>query len=226
LRNPKPIGRRPSTDPFKTCVDCGETKPRTEEFFYRRGVASWQSACKTCRYERSQRWITENPERARQRWKQYRESNQKQFRHYDAQFRERHAEKLREKRRTPEWRAKKNAYQRKVRQERPEYRIRGQLGGQLNTLLARHVQSGAFRGKSFVERFGYAPEELRVHLERQFTKRMSWQNYGTYWEIDHTVPCRLFKLPEETRACFALTNLRPLPKVENRRKQGRRLHLL
>ena len=26
------------------------------------------------------------------------------------------------------------------------------------------------------------------HLESQFTDRMSWDNYGTEWEVDHIIP--------------------------------------
>jgi hypothetical protein len=40
---------------------------------------------------------------------------------------------------------------------------------------------------------------------------MYWSNYGTEWHIGHRMPCRQFDLtdPEELKACYSYTNLRP-----------------
>jgi signal recognition particle GTPase len=64
-------------------------------------------------------------------------------------------------------------------------------------------------------------KKLRQYLEKQFTKNMSWDNYGKNgWVIDHIRPCASFDLskPEEQRKCFNYTNLQPLWAEENRRK--------
>ena len=49
---------------------------------------------------------------------------------------------------------------------------------------------------------------------------MSWDNYGSYWDIDHIIPCASFNLDnlEEQKKCFIFTNTRPLSKIENQRK--------
>lgn len=74
---------------------------------------------------------------------------------------------------------------------------------------------------------GYTRRELRRHLERQFTRGMSWDNYGcrTGWVIDHIVPKRLFDI-EDVRHAYAITNLRPLAMTANLQKAGIRHHLL
>ena len=35
---------------------------------------------------------------------------------------------------------------------------------------------------------GYSAQDLKIHLEKQFTSEMSWSNYGSYWHIDHKIP--------------------------------------
>ena len=49
---------------------------------------------------------------------------------------------------------------------------------------------------------------------------MSFENYGSYWHIDHVIPCSLFNLEEENeiRNCFKWTNLQPLEAHENMSK--------
>lgn len=64
--------------------------------------------------------------------------------------------------------------------------------------------------------------QLRQHLESQFTSEMNWDNYGTYWEIDHIIPQNLFKIKTEQdrdfQICWSLANLRPLEKSLNRQR--------
>lgn len=73
----------------------------------------------------------------------------------------------------------------------------------------------------------YSIEELKQHLESQFTPEMTWNNMGEYWEIDHIIPQNLFHYESEQdkqfKICWSLKNLRPLEKVKNksRPKDGR-----
>jgi hypothetical protein len=66
---------------------------------------------------------------------------------------------------------------------------------------------------------GYTREELRQHLERQFTDGMGWHNAGV-WHIDHIKPKNLFDPtdPEQVAQCWAMHNLRPLWGSENCRR--------
>jgi hypothetical protein len=67
---------------------------------------------------------------------------------------------------------------------------------------------------------GCTVEEFRIHLEAQFTHGMTWENYGTLWEIDHIKPCALFDLTqqEQVAECFNYRNMQPLEKRANRSK--------
>lgn len=60
-----------------------------------------------------------------------------------------------------------------------------------------------------------------VHsIEMQFDDKMDWGNYGKYWDIDHVIPQRMFDFSKENhvRACWSLSNIRPLRIEENEAK--------
>ena len=87
------------------------------------------------------------------------------------------------------------------------------------TRLSTLVRVGGVKGFSITrEILLYTGNQLRNHLENQFTPLMNWMNYAQYWEVDHIRPCKDFDLTElnQCRECFALENLRPLPLTENR----------
>jgi hypothetical protein len=67
---------------------------------------------------------------------------------------------------------------------------------------------------------GCSIEDFKKHLESQFTKKMNWGNYGSYWHIDHIMPCSSFDHTDERQIsiCWHYTNMRPLEAVENMRK--------
>lgn len=60
-------------------------------------------------------------------------------------------------------------------------------------------------------------------LEYLFDSRMSFDNYGSYWEIDHVIPCSKFDLSnlENQQQCFSWINTRPLEKTKNRSKNDK-----
>lgn len=70
------------------------------------------------------------------------------------------------------------------------------------------------------QRCGYTAEDLRKHIESQFTPEMNWNNYGIYWELDHITPRFKFYYEsyndEQFKQCWALNNLRPLEITVNR----------
>lgn len=84
-------------------------------------------------------------------------------------------------------------------------------------------------GRSWQEILGYTAKQLRQHLERQFTKGMSWDNYGE-WHVDHIVPVAEFRFtsPDDDafKQCWALSNLRPLWAKDNLSKRHKRTHLI
>ena len=45
-----------------------------------------------------------------------------------------------------------------------------------------------YKSQATLDLIGCSREEFLLHLEKQFTKEMNWENYGTYWEVDHIIP--------------------------------------
>ena len=70
--------------------------------------------------------------------------------------------------------------------------------------------------KSWEALVPYSIATLVAHIEEQFDDVMSWNNYGSYWHIDHIVPRDYFvKHPSDDKdylfnCCWSLINLRPL----------------
>ena len=84
----------------------------------------------------------------------------------------------------------------------------------MNVLRARVREAIKNRGgiKSFktMELISCSVSKCMKHLEKQFTKGMSWKNHGK-WHIDHIKPCASFDLRKvsEQKKCFNYKNLRP-----------------
>ena len=104
----------------------------------------------------------------------------------------------------------------KKRMENPHNRIAHNLRCRLNNVVVR-------KDKSTIDYVGINNSKLLKWLEYQFDNHMSWDNYGSYWEIDHIVPCASFDLTQEEQIfkCFNWKNLRPLEKNENNSKNAK-----
>ena len=115
--------------------------------------------------------------------------------------------------------AKLAAYQRKRRQD-PAYKIRDTVRTLVYHMIV--LREGKTKGGSTFKHLPYTPQELRNHLEGQFDEHMSWDNYGSYWQLDHIVPTAVLPYDGLTHPnfakCWALSNLQPLEKSKNASK--------
>jgi hypothetical protein len=60
---------------------------------------------------------------------------------------------------------------------------------------------------------------FKKHIEENFTDDMNWENYGTYWEIDHIQPAlKLIRNGISIDEINDFDNLRPLKIQENRER--------
>jgi hypothetical protein len=64
---------------------------------------------------------------------------------------------------------------------------------------------------------------LKEWLESNFTEGMTFDNHGSYWHVDHVIPCSLFDLTneDEINKCFKWTNLQPLEGKINMSKKNK-----
>lgn len=93
--------------------------------------------------------------------------------------------------------------------------------------LHRHAlsQVNAIKTSPTFSHLGYTVEEFVVHIERQFTKGMTWGNLSE-WQIDHIIPISTAQTVDDVVALNQLSNLRPMWAKENNAKKDKRLSLL
>ena len=67
------------------------------------------------------------------------------------------------------------------------------------------------------------PKFFKAWMQFQFDSQMTFENHGTYWDIDHVKPCASFDLSDdnEARKCFHWSNCRPLNSQKNREKSDK-----
>jgi hypothetical protein len=114
---------------------------------------------------------------------------------------------------------KANAYARKSMKKRkaidPGYRVQCNLRKRLRDIM-KSARKGGWDSPSQLT--GCTSQELAKHIEKQFTKGMTWANYGIDgWHVDHIMPCSKFDHtnPLHVKQCWHYTNLRPLWANEN-----------
>ena len=194
----------------KICTKCGIEK--TFALFMpdkrrKHGLGSW---CRACMNSISQEWQKNNKQRVKENIRRWGKENSERRNRVNQLWRKNNPERWREsylragrkKRSTPFGRLGKN-----IREE-----IRNSLRGNKS-------------GRHWEYLVGYSLCELKSRLKKQFIEGMSWDNYGEVWEIDHIIPVRVFNFENpkdiDFRRCFSLFNLRPLWKIDNRKKSGK-----
>ena len=104
---------------------------------------------------------------------------------------------------------------RRRRQNIPEVKIRQALADFARRLHNPNATSGR-------RHCGMSIADLRIRFESMWYGEMSWDNYGTYWEMDHWMPlvCKEVDLrnPVHCKALAHYSNLQPLTKKDNRKK--------
>lgn len=118
------------------------------------------------------------------------------------------------KRSCKKWRSSKlKDYRRCKYKEDINYKIITLARGRL-----RYALKNSSKKLKTLDLLGCSLEDLRKHLENQFVEGMTWDNYGSFWDVDHIIPCSYFDLTKEEnqRICLNFRNLQPLLKEENR----------
>lgn len=243
---------------LKSCTKCGESKPLTPEFFNKKRDG-FHSKCRPCRNEQRRRDWSINSVEINAKRRQDRIENGEVIRAHDrhryqtspakkqacADWKKRNPERVSEinaksyrlnpskkKAQAKEWarnnpqkrkQIARNLHRRRMASD-PRYRITRSI----RAYLTWQLREGK-AGRKTESMLGYSIGDLMGHLERQFTKGMTWDNYGD-WHIDHIVPVSSFSIesaddPNLVR-CWSLSNLRPCWASENIAKSDKRLFLV
>lgn len=217
----------------KLCTVCKQSFPATLDFFLkhklgRYGLHSW---CRVCLKEKNA--IRRLRPDQKERQKKWRDMNKQRSAEYMKKYR---AEGYSSTKAVSEWRSKNIEHAReqarkraeRYRKTRPDYVIKARIQMRLRSMLK---FAGKNKSKFTEQILGYTVIELRDHLEKQFTKDMTWQLFMSgEIHIDHIVPVSAFNIQSddcpEMKRCWALTNLRPSWRLDNITKGAKREFLL
>lgn len=81
------------------------------------------------------------------------------------------------------------------------------------------------KSKRSHEYLGCTWHELAIHIERQFSQGMTWENKGK-WHVDHIIPLASAKTINDLEPLLHFTNLRPLWADDNMKKSNKRTLLI
>lgn len=179
-------------------------------------IRSWQKRNAKAVQEQAKQRRQANPEHYREKYRQnYRRNREK----YKQHLRERYAADPEKYRRlAKEWLQRNPNYQKERFAKNPEAKIAAMLRRRILKALDGEVKSG-----STYELLACTWKHLRWHIESQFDAKMTWENHGSYWHLDHIVPLDAFDLsdPAQQRRACHWKNLQPLEAKENIRKKNR-----
>jgi hypothetical protein len=204
----------------KQCSACGEYKIANNKNFHKSENHKYglHPYCKICQKSKDQKRYKKNSneikERVKQRRRDYPEKLKEEGQKYYRKNKTKLLKKSIEYRQRPE--------RKKRMREIHQYRIKNDILYKLRHILRSRI-SKAFIRKTEKSRdiLGCSIEEVRKHLENQFTEKMSWNNHGSSWEIDHIIPLASARDQKKLRKLCHYSNLQPLESSKNREKGAR-----
>lgn len=235
----------------KICPKCKIEYPATNKYFYmnRSSFDELTARCKECLKEDNKKHRLENREKILEYKRNYRKRNKKKTNRYYQKnkekilkhqkeyrqkypsyysrhrkerllYNQRNKEKIKKAQQNPNYKKWVSEYWKQRRKTDPKYRLDWNMGK--NIWFALRENKAGQHWESLV---GYTLKELIIHLESQFDKNMSWNNYGSYWHVDHYIPKSwfMYENPKDIgfKICWGLDNLQPKEKISNIMKGNR-----
>lgn len=202
----KPDGRYPSCRECKKAADKDyrtkniDKKRAKDREYYRENSEAIK--------KKANDWYYQNTSRHNERMRQYYQDNYKKIKDIQKKWNKLNEDKIRE-------------YFRLKYENDLNHRLKVLLNGRLR-------QCVKAKEKHSFEYLGCDIEYFKSWMEYQFDEKMSWENSGEYWHLDHVIPCAAFNLNEEEEIykCYNWSNIRPLYKSENMSKGAKLINTI
>ncbi len=181
----------------KICSKCNLEQNKTEFRKDRTKKDGLRPNCKTCskQYEENRRLT--NPTLTKEKLKKFYENNPEKRQEYRKNYKSRKHEQ---------------------RKERRNSDVIFNLLNRVRCRIWKYLTINNITKKNrTLDIVGCTPQELKEHLEKQFSEGMTWEN-RVEWHIDHIIPLSSAKKEEELYKLCHYTNLQPLWAVENMKK--------
>lgn len=217
------------------CEDCAKKRKSAQDLRYRTPRRAEMAA-------KSLKWRNEHIEEALARSKKYRDANKEKLNAIDAAEYRANPEPSKQRAKAWYWKNREKVLARmssesgrKYAREQMRKRLATEPQFKLHTNVSRAIRASVKdkKHRSWESLLGFSLADLVKHIERQFLTGMNWSNHGKgkgKWHIDHIVPqvsfCFTSVHDADFKACWAITNLRPLWSTDNISKHGNRTHLL
>ena len=172
---------------MKKCSKCKIEKEFIEFNKAKKAKDGLQPLCRTCCNKYHKKYRDSNKDYFIKKSKKYRDSNKDYFSKY------------------------KKKWEKEKRHTNPLFKLKCKLRGRT---------CSAFKAKGYKkdsmtsEMLGVDWEVCKAHIERQFTKGMSWDN-SAEWHIDHIIPLASANTEEELKKLCHYSNLQPLWAFDN-----------
>jgi hypothetical protein len=219
---------------LKTCTKCGECKPATLQYFHSHLLAKGglNPRCRECRKSESIAYYQANADTIRKKSKKWQQDNPVKANARKLAWAKEREES--ESARTRKYREQNRAVISARECARTKQRELTDPAFRLRRLMSRRMWASlktAKDGWSWERLVGYTRKVLLEHLEKQFTKGMSWNRFAAgEIHIDHIIPVSSFNctLPSgpDFQACWSLANLRPMWAKDNMSKGAQMTHLI
>ncbi len=165
----------------------------------------------------------ENIDEFREKRKEYYEKNKDKIsehnkNYYDKnkeRYRQQHRDYMKSRRTTKEQKEYEREYERTRYETDVQYRLKKNCRSRMYNAL-RGISKKSAKTEELI---GCTFQQLKEHIESQFTEGMSWERMGDI-HVDHIRPCASFDLtdPEQQKECFNYKNLQPLWAKDNLEK--------
>jgi hypothetical protein len=157
-----------------------------------------------------------NKDKINKKVKEYYLNNKEKVKKYQKEYKNKNWEKIKEKRRPLDL-----AYVKQRYKNDPAYRILINSRQRLGKFLRKKKIN---KNNTTLELIGCTPQELKIHIEKQFLPGMTWRNYRwNVWHIDHKKPISLAKNMNDLIRLKLIhyTNLQPMWAKDNIKKSNK-----
>lgn len=203
------------------CGTCKEYKPRESFYIEKRELNGIKFDCKVCEGKKKREYKIKYKQKHKEEIEQKARAKKAELEKQKIATKERQRIKKRERYRNDPSILRRMVERQKQRyKEDPIYR----MNIRLRNSIGKHLR-GEKCGRHWEDLVGWNIQDLRKHLTKQLKDGMTWDNYGSYWHIDHIIPVTAFNYNTEKdidfQRCWSLKNLQPLEAKANLSKNNR-----
>ena len=228
---------------MKKCTKCNIEKELTKFNKTKANKGGFHNQCKSCIKGQNKKYYQANKEKIKEQNKEHYKANKEQKKEYyqankskikeyrkeyykaneeqRKEYRKANKEKIKEYHKEyykeyyhankEHYKEYNKEYQKERRKLDPLFKMTGNLRTRTWSVFK---NKGYTKNSKTQEMLGVNWEVCKAHIERQFTKGMTWDNYGD-WHIDHIIPLSSANTEDRLKKLCHYSNLQPLWAVDN-----------